>query len=107
RTLGLADMPLEQIIAGWAAAHRLGFDIVRTSGPSDSSIFVEALGIGVFGRLMAELDAQDNDQLAHLESPREKIAHVQKALRDSLRGYAAKRLRVTLDGQDISDEYIL
>jgi len=107
RTLGVAGLSLEQIIAGWRDGHKVRFDVARAVGSSASTVFVEAFGIGVFGCFMAELDAQDNYQLAHLETPAEKIAHARKKIRNRIPKYAAKHLKVTLDGQDISDEYIL
>src|SRR5262249_7656515 len=104
RTLGVAGLSLEQIIAGWHDGRKVRFDVARAVG-SSATVFVEAFGIGVFGCFMAELDAQD--QLAHLETPGEKIAHARKKIRNRIPKYAAKHLKVTLDGQDISDEYIL
>jgi diacylglycerol kinase (ATP) len=56
---------------------------------------------------MSTLDARDNIDLAHLDAPEEKITSVLGLLKERLQSYPSKKLKVTLDGQDLSGEYIL
>ena len=106
-TLGLIDRPLKQLIFGWAAARRIKFDVGVASGPWGSKFFIEGLGIGLFTETMYRLDATNNVELAHLEDPEEKLTSVLQMLKDRLQNPPVKKLKVTLDGRDVSGEYIL
>ncbi len=56
--LGVADRPLDQLIAGWNGARRMKFDVGAASGPWGSTYFIEGLGLGIFTETMARLDAR-------------------------------------------------
>src|SRR5215467_325025 len=90
-TLGLVNQPLDRLIADWARAERVRFDV----------------GIGLFSDTMSTLDARDNIDLAHLDAPEEKITSVLALLKERLQSYQSKKVKVTLDGQDLSGDYIL
>ena len=107
KTLGLEDKPLEQLIAGWPAALRVSFDVGVASGPWNSKYFIEGLGMGLFTETMYRLDTTDNADLAHLEDTREKVESVLQILKERLSSFTPNKLKVTLDGRDISGEYIL
>ena len=106
-TLGLIDQPLDRLIAEWANAERVRFDVGSARGPWGSTYFIEGFGIGLFSDTMSTLDARDNIDLAHLDAPEEKITSVLGLLKERLQSYPSKKLKVTLDGQDLSGEYIL
>src|SRR5262249_23951341 len=53
KTLGLADIPLQELIEGWAAGQCLKFDVPLVDSPWGQEIFIEALGIGLFAQVMA------------------------------------------------------
>src|SRR5262245_26858846 len=55
--LGVADRPLDQLVAGWNSARRMKFDVGAASGPWGSTYFIEGLGLGIFTETMARLDA--------------------------------------------------
>jgi diacylglycerol kinase (ATP) len=107
KTLDLKGKPLDQLIAGWSAAPRVSFDVGVVSGPWDSKYFIEGLGMGLFTETMYRLDATDNADLAHLDGTREKVASVLQVLKDRLSSFTPNHLKVTLDGRDISGEYIM
>jgi diacylglycerol kinase family enzyme len=107
KTLGLKDRPLEQLIAGWSAAPRVNFDVGVASGPWNSKYFIEGLGMGLFTETMYRLDATDNADLAHLEDTKERVESVLQILQERLSSFTPNKLKVTLDGRDISGEYIL
>jgi diacylglycerol kinase (ATP) len=63
--------------------------------------------MGLFTETMYRLDATDNADLAHLDGTREKVASVLQVLKDRLSSFTPNHLKVTLDGRDISGEYIM
>ncbi len=84
KTLGLTDRPLEQLIAGWATAPRVKFDVGMASGPWNLKYFIEGLGIGLFTETMYRLDATNNVDLAHLDDTGEKVKSVLEILKERL-----------------------
>jgi diacylglycerol kinase (ATP) len=107
KTLNLMDIPLTELIEGWSAARRREFDAGVANGPWGSTHFVEGLGIGLFTEMMTRLDARGNIDLAHLTEPEEKITSVLEMLRVRLQTCPEIKLNVTVDGRDLSGEYIL
>ena len=107
KTLELLDRPLQQLISGWAAARRVKFDVGVAKGRWGSRFFIEGLGIGLFTETMYRLDATSNADLAHLDGTDEKITSVLEMLKKRLQSPPIKKLKATLDGRDISGEYIL
>ena len=106
-TLGLIDKSLDQLIAGWTVAQRLDFDVGNADGPWGSSYFIEAVGVGLFAETMSRLNARSNVDLAHANDVDDKISSVLEMLNKRLHRCPAIELKVTLDGQDLSGEYIL
>jgi diacylglycerol kinase family enzyme len=65
------------------------------------------MGVGLFTEVMAQLDARGNRDLAHLSRPEEILVSVQDVLIDRLSRYPSFRMKVFLDGRDLSGEFIL
>jgi diacylglycerol kinase family enzyme len=107
KTLGLIDRPLEQLIAGWATAPHVKFDVGVASGPWNLKYLIEGLGIGLFTEMMYRLDATNNVVLAHLDDTGEKVKSVLEILKERLPSFTPNSLKITLDGRDLSGEYIL
>jgi diacylglycerol kinase (ATP) len=107
KTLDLMNIPLAQLIDGWGAAQRRKFDAGVANGPWGSAHFVEGLGIGLFTEMMTRLDARGNVDLAHLTQPDEKVTSVLEMLQARLQTCPEIKLNVTVDGRDLSGEYIL
>jgi diacylglycerol kinase (ATP) len=103
----LKNRPLDQLIAGWTRARRRKFDVGAAIGPWGSSFFVEGVGIGAFTETMSRLDARRNADLAHQEDTDKKIHAVLHILKIRLEGCQAIRLKMALDGRDLSGEYVL
>lgn len=103
----LKNRPLDQLIAGWTSSHRRKFDVGAAMGPWGSSFFVEGVGIGAFTETMSRLDARRNADLAHHEDMVKKIHAVLHILKIRLEGCQAIRLKMALDGRDLSGEYVL
>jgi diacylglycerol kinase family enzyme len=106
-TLGIMNRPVEELIVEWTQARHISFDIGSATGPWGSTAFIEGFGLGLFSETMARLHAKGTDHLSHLDDTQIKITSVWEMIKDRLRGYRAKRLKVSLDGHDASGDYIL
>jgi diacylglycerol kinase family enzyme len=106
-TLNLKGRPLDGLIAGWSSARRVKFDIGVADGPWGSRHFIEGVGIGAFTDTMSRLDARRNADLAHHEDMNKRIHTVLHILKIRLEGCQAIRLKMALDGRDLSGDYVL
>jgi diacylglycerol kinase (ATP) len=103
-SLGIRGSP-EELIAGWETAHRRKLDIGVASGPWGETRFVEAVGLGLFTHSMALVEAR-----AELEAPEdrdEELVRDLKFLQMTLSDSRSRAWQITLDGEDLSDEYFL
>ncbi|HSQ04008.1 MAG TPA: diacylglycerol kinase family protein, partial [Burkholderiales bacterium] len=73
RTLGLTDLSLEQLIAGWARGRRAKFDIGIADGPWGLRYFIEGMGAGLFAWNMPQ--AHGSATLHHLHHADAKVAY--------------------------------
>ena len=106
-TLNLKDRSPEQLIAGWTSACRMKFDVGVANGPWGSSFFIEGVGVGTFTDTMSRLDARRNVDLAHHDDTDKKIQTVVHILKIRLEACQAIRLKMALDGRDLSGDYLL
>ncbi len=106
KTLGLADNTSEQLVAGWRKARRVKFDIGVARGPWGSSYFIEGVGAGLFTDIVSWL-RQDNRDLIDSDNTATRIASVLQLLKNRLQSCPVNKLKMTLDRQEISAEYIL
>lgn len=107
RCLGLTDIPLDRLVEEWHTAPHESIDVACATGPWGSLAFIEGMGVGLFTEIMSQLDARGNLDLAHLSRPEEKIASVQDVLIDHLSRYPSFKMKLFLDGRDLSGEFIL
>lgn len=105
RSLGLVGRPLAELAAGWGRAPVRGIDVGTIDAPWGSEYFIEAMGAGLFTRTMLEVHAFNS--LAHANTPREKVAAALGLMREQLRSYPARPMRLRLDGRDLSGEYVM
>lgn len=105
--LDLRRRPLDRLIAGWNSARRLKFDVGVASGPWGTRYFIEGLGAGAFTETMSRLDARSNVDLSHHAQADKKIQAALQILRVRLEASPAIRLKLTLDGRDLTGEYVL
>jgi diacylglycerol kinase (ATP) len=104
--LGLTNKPLHQLVGGWATARRTKFDVGVATGPWGSTCFIEGLGVGFFTDLMAS-EAKGDIELEHFNASEAKITCALEIIRNRLQNCPASRLKVTLDDQNLSGEYVL
>jgi diacylglycerol kinase (ATP) len=105
--LGLADTTPERLIAGWATARRIAFDTGTVDGPWGVTRFIEGFGVGLLARAITELDAKAEVAFGRVDNREEKMTSGLKRLRDLVGTCPAQELKISLDGQDLSGEYIL
>ena len=105
--LDLRGRELKDLIAGWTSARRMKFDVSTAKGPWGSKYIVEGIGIGAFADTMSKLDARKNIDLAHHDVPDKKLESVLHIMRIRLEGARSLPLKITLDGADLTGEYVL
>ena len=106
-TLGLTGLSMDDLIRGWGSARRIQLDVGVAHGPWGKQHFIEGLGLGLFTDVMSKLDARQNIDLAHLNAPKEKLDSVVQIMKHRLDSHPAYRLRLSIDGRDLSGDYIL
>jgi diacylglycerol kinase (ATP) len=105
RTLGLCDVPLQRLVAGWARGRRARLDLGTASGPWGASAFLEGAGAGLFAWSMPQADTSRT--LANLDPADAKIVYALELLKERLLRSPAIRIEASLDGRDLSGTYVL
>ncbi|PYJ02730.1 MAG: hypothetical protein DMF00_00730 [Verrucomicrobia bacterium] len=104
RSLGFCASP-EEIITGFENAERRTFDVGFARGPWGKRYFFEGAGGGLLADYLrnAEDKVKRTENLSKDEEMRRHIS----LLRQKLHDYPARKWKITLDGEDISNRYIL
>ncbi|MBD1874055.1 NAD(+)/NADH kinase [Nodosilinea sp. FACHB-131] len=105
KTLGLMDIPLEQLVEGWATAQRIKSDSAIASGAWGTTQLIESLGMGLFAHTMSKVE--NSGHLKHTESAEDELTTVLNLLKQRVSRCPARALTLSLDGKDISGEYVL
>ena len=105
RSLGLMDHSIEEHIALWPRARRLQLDLGIARGPWGEEAFIEGIGLGLFAWMMPLAD--QSPALAAITDADEALSYALKMLRRLLEEHQPDRIRATLDGTDISGDYLL
>ena len=104
RTLGFCASP-EEIIAGLEYGERRAFDVGLARGPWGERYFFEGAGGGLLADYLrnAERKVKGADKLSKDEEMRRHVSLLRRLLHD----YPARKWKITLDGEDISNRYLL
>src|SRR5215831_12946988 len=105
RTLGVTGIKLEKQIAAWPRWRKAPLDIGLARGPWGSRQFVESVGMGLLAWGIPQADA--SAMLHHMDDPRDKFDYVREMLADRVSEAPSIDCKLTLDGKDISGEYLL
>ena len=105
KTLGLTELTLDEIVSSWDAARRVTFDAGVANGPWGTRYFVEAAGVGLFACAIPVADK--SRKLSTLSDADAKVAYAIGILRDRLEHSPPHRLKITLDDNALSGEYVL
>jgi diacylglycerol kinase (ATP) len=103
RTLGIANLPVSELIESWASSHKGRFDIGLAKTSFHEALFLESVGFG----LLTKLISRNPDCIAAQKDPDDQIRAARQAARTFLRTLSPQRLELSLDGQDFSGEYLL
>lgn len=105
RTLGIADIALEELVHAWPRARRIRLNVGAAQGPWGRRAFVEGFGAGLFACTLPQADA--NETLATLARSDARIAYALQLLKDGLEDCVPIALEARLDGKDLSGEYLV
>lgn len=104
RSLGQLERPFEELVRGWENARQMRLDVGVARGPWGERYFVEGVGAGVFADLLASSDPKKSKKRKKGKNPVE--AGLRRLRRQAQRAEPIQ-ICATLDGEDISGEYLL
>jgi len=105
RTLGVTGITLEKQIAAWPNWRKVPLDIGLPRGPWSSRQFVESVGMGLLAWSIPQADA--SAMLHHMDGAKKKFRYVCAMLADRLEEAPQMHCTLTLDGKDMSGEYLM
>lgn len=105
RSLGL-DAPLQTLVARWAEATPTPVDLGMARGPWGEELFIEACGLGVFPRMLEIAAAREKMTPAERRMSGQSKKGIELMM-DLVESSAARHWSVSLDGRDLSGEYIM
>ncbi|MGZ9214353.1 MAG: diacylglycerol/lipid kinase family protein [Candidatus Binatia bacterium] len=105
--LGLTGRVLGSLITEWETARRSSFDIGEAEGPWGSQYFVEGVGVGLFAAMILSIEEQNDPALAAAACREDEIARVLEIFKEQFRKHRPKKMKVLLDNEDLSDDYVL
>lgn len=105
RALGIAG-EARDLIAGWRHGSVVPFDTGIVRGSSQPCALLEGVGFGPIAGTIAALSPL-TDAEARAEWTTDEVRRDLKVLREVLADYPVHRCLVTIDGRDLSGEYIL
>jgi diacylglycerol kinase family enzyme len=104
KSIGVAGMQATQLIPGWASAKRQNFDAGVATGPWGTRSFVESVGLGLLTQAIPW--AKRSKTMETLEGEA-KVAYALQLMREHLNGTVPLKVTASLDGEDISGEYLM
>ncbi len=104
--MGLTGRALEPLIGEWETARRVSFDVGEAEGPWGSNYFVEGVGIGLFAATILNIEKGKDPKLAAARREDE-ITRVLQIFKEQIQKHRAKKIKVRLDDEDLSDDYVL
>lgn len=105
RALGLTGRPYEELVHGWAEARRVKLDVGEVVGPWGKRYVVEGVGAGLFARAVPYVDASET--MASIPRTDAKVVYALQMLKERVQTCAPVRVEATLDGEDVSGEYVM
>ena len=106
RTLNLQEK-WQEVINGWSAGRTRPFDVGLAEGFWGQTHFIEAIGAGLFPRLIKKAEAEKKKKVHSLSTPAEELEFILHLLFNLLKDYTPSSYRITLDGEDLSGDYLL
>lgn len=104
RSLGQLERPFGELVRAWESARQIRLDVGVAAGPWGERYFVEGVGAGVFADLLAHSDPKKSRKLKKGTNP---VEGGLRRLREQAELAQPVPICATLDGEDISGEYLL
>lgn len=104
-SLGLMRHTLQDHVAHWPRARRRRLDVGIAQGPWGEEQFIEGTGLGLFAWMMPKAD--ESEAMAAIKDPDAALAYALRMLRRLLQSHQPDRINATLDGRDISGDYLM
>lgn len=101
RSLGFADVDAAALVRAWPRARTRRFDIGVATAGGERRLFVECMGAGLFGALLARAE-----ELGGEPQGEDKVALSLRLLAQLVEEAAPLPFSVTLDGLDLSGDYL-
>lgn len=105
RALGMAQLSLEELVRGWETGRRMRLDLGVASGPWGERVFIEGIGAGLFACAVPRVERSKT--IDSIDRPDARVAYALQLLREDLRRCSPVAIRATLDGKDVSGEYVM
>ncbi|HEX7053841.1 MAG TPA: diacylglycerol kinase family protein [Burkholderiales bacterium] len=105
RALGMAELPLEDLVRGWKDARRVKLDLGVATGPWGERLFVEGIGAGLFACAVPQVDGSGT--VDGIDRADARVAYALQLLREELPRCAPVAVRATLDGKPLSGSYVM
>jgi len=105
RTLGVAAVPIHEIVRGWRNPRRVKLDVGVAEGPWGKRQFLEGVGVGLFATLLAHRKAKK--KAAKSDRAADRVTRALRMLKRRVKTCEAIALKASLDGRDISGSYLL
>jgi len=102
RTLGIKGTT-DEIISRWATCNTQSFDIGRISGLEKNPFLLEALGFGVFPKLIREM----RERKEKSDDPEAELRDALERLHNIILNYKTRECRIVLDEQEFIDKFLL
>ena len=102
RTLGF-DQPVQKLIARIGEGKLKGFDVGLARGPWGSRYVFEGIGAGLLAEYLRLPKSKERTELSKEEEMREHVARLRKLLAS----YRARKWKWELDGEKMTDRYLL
>jgi diacylglycerol kinase family enzyme len=102
RTLGIKGTR-EEIIEGWSSCDTKAFDIGRITGVEKAPFFLEALGFGVFPKLIKEMHEREEKS----DDPEKELSEALKRLHEIVLNYKTRECTITIDDHIHTGKFLM
>ena len=102
KTLGIKGSS-EEIIAGWASHEVKSFDIGRIDGLEKNPFLLEALGFGVFPKLIRQM----KERKERSDNPEEELHEALERLHEIILDYKTRECHIMLDDQEFHGKFLM
>jgi diacylglycerol kinase family enzyme len=106
-SLGVADVPLPELIAGWSTAARRPFDVGIARGPWGAFRFLESVGAGLLSESIAHIDEGWASHINAIDDAEHRMASAVEVFRETLMSLAPTHFDLDFDGHDVSGDYVM